>query len=863
MTVPLSSTQPSSAGPGPAKDTTARRLARKLVGLPKPVLFGLCGAIGGLLGAIVLGELLWLLLSPAGVQPHVKLSLPASMPVYVGGKNHFLVKIGRQKFTGPVTVEAKGEVKGAPDNKVAARATIGAEEDQAEMDIEVSREVEAGEYELQVQGRGPSDEVGRGTVKLIVKAVPPSLGVTVSPRVALYQGGKSQFTVRVGRSNFAEPVTLRFKGVPLGVSLPEVVIPADRREAVVEVSAPADQAVGTQRLTVEAVSSAGAARLKHEADFALEILAPPVPKVDVVFVLDLTSSMQFAIDGVKDGIQSFVTHLENKKFDARFAMVCFRDIVDDKERPYLLDFDGNAFTKDFKAFRDKVRPLRASGGGDEPESSLQAVALAAKQSFRENAAKVLILITDAPPKDHPFENPRTVDDTIKIIENNKINQLHLVVREKDHGIYEKLQTGLKGSYFDITKVTGKDSFAGILPKLSGEISRLTKASLPPPPGETKPPALLTEKVADLPPATTVAAVQSTQTYEEKDRIPLLLAIGVWTMVIAGGIGLLIVVGQQLYVRQSWVSLSGGGLALGGGFLAGLAGGILGQLFFQFMPATTAWEAVGRILGWSLLGGLIGLGMTLSVPNLKWHRGLLGGLLGGFLGALAFQVISGIGSLPGRWIGAAILGLCIGLMVALAELAFRRWWLEIAFGPREVRTITLGAATVGIGGDENLASIFVPGALPVALRYYIQEDRVLCEDVATRQTTEVMPGEQRQIGKVTIKVCSAASARQSGYALQLSDGKGLRLGEGMPLTADDLRGLQPQGADGAVALVGQRPNDPRTLVLRNRSRQVWTIRKADGNVQTVEPGGGVELAVGVQINFGQVHGTLMPDQGEGS
>ena len=38
---------------------------KMLAGLPKPVLFGLYGAVGGLIGALFFGELIWYALKPA------------------------------------------------------------------------------------------------------------------------------------------------------------------------------------------------------------------------------------------------------------------------------------------------------------------------------------------------------------------------------------------------------------------------------------------------------------------------------------------------------------------------------------------------------------------------------------------------------------------------------------------------------------------------------------------------------------------------------------------------------------------------------------------------------------------------------
>jgi hypothetical protein len=257
-----------------------------------------------------------------------------------------------------------------------------------------------------------------------------------------------------------------------------------------------------------------------------------------------------------------------------------------------------------------------------------------------------------------------------------------------------------------------------------------------------------------------------------------------------------------------------------------------------------------------LGSLIGTGMSFFVPNLKWWRGLAGGLVGGVLGALAFVLVSlAAGAFLGRWIGAGILGFCIGLMVALAELAFRRYWLEVAFSPREVRTVTLGSAAVSLGGDERRVAVAVPGSPPIVLRYWMDGERVLCEEVLQERTVQVLPGDRKTVGKVAVTLCSAAHARWAGYTLQLSNGASFHLVEGLPLTEEDLPGLEAQGNDGVVALVSSRPNDPATLLLRNRSKQAWVVRGPGGGEQIIEPSQGLELAPDGSVTFGQLQGIL--------
>lgn len=132
--------------------------------------------------------------------------------------------------------------------------------------------------------------------------------------------------------------------------------------------------------------------------------------VDIVFVIDATESMQPLIDKVKSLTLSFREELEkglerNKRRinNLRIKVIVFRDYyVDDK---YAMEESRFFILPEEKQdFYNFVSKIRAGGGGDEPESGLEALALALRSDFVQDGDKkrhVIVLFTDA--SAHPFE----------------------------------------------------------------------------------------------------------------------------------------------------------------------------------------------------------------------------------------------------------------------------------------------------------------------------------------------------------------------------------------------------------------------------------------------------------------------------
>ena len=117
-------------------------------------------------------------------------------------------------------------------------------------------------------------------------------------------------------------------------------------------------------------------------------------QADIVFCIDATGSMQPCIDGVKQGIGALVEGLKTTaNVDYRLRLVGFRDKHDPTaaHEPWTL----TEFTPDAEDFLGRLGDLQAFGGGDAPESSLDALYLAIHSDWRRRGTyKCVVLLTD-------------------------------------------------------------------------------------------------------------------------------------------------------------------------------------------------------------------------------------------------------------------------------------------------------------------------------------------------------------------------------------------------------------------------------------------------------------------------------------
>ncbi len=610
-----------------------------LAKMPRPALFALVGMVVALLSALTFGELVWYWgrsyalaaqtaapTEPPATTPPALVAGPrlavsaAAVAVYPGGKNTFGVRVARDGFDGAVLVRFD-----APAGPRAAEITVPAGETIGKAEVVVPPDVRPGNFTLTATATANTDEsvlTASAPVRVTVRPlpVPPArLGVSASPVVPVYQKGKNTFGVRVARDGFDDPVTVTFDGPPPGVKIPPVVVAAGKLEATAELTAEAGARIGEAKVMVTARAAPRGVATAATAELAVAVLDPSKGPIDIVLVLDCTGSMKKSVDGLCRSFPAFASELQ-ARFDVRFGLVGFRDTTlgQPLEVPLI---GGERMSPDARSLVAAVRGVRLGGGGGDGESSLDGLAEAADYPLRESASRVLLLVTDGPPK-RADGRMRGAETTMKYLNTKRIDQLHVVSLPPFRRAFEPLwEGGPKGRYFDLKGAIERNEFDKLLAELGKEIAGNvpTRAEAKPDPAATvpipvlpdptpvKPPDPPASREPDEPqfgPAELSAPEPKGAPADQPAPLRKALVLTLWAATVAGLTTLLLSLAQLVLLPGSR-SPGAVAAAQSGGLVVGLGAGALGYI---------ALDALGvPVLARLGAGGLFGLFGGLTVP----------------------------------------------------------------------------------------------------------------------------------------------------------------------------------------------------------------------------------------------------------
>src|SRR5262245_27475603 len=210
------------------------------------------------------------------------------------------------------------------------------------------------------------------------------------------------------------------------------------------------------------------------------------------------------------------------------------------------------------------------------------------------------------------------------------------------------------------------------------------------------------------------------------------------LLVAGALGLvdglLNSTGSQRYVRV----VVSAGIGLAGGALGAVLGNALFAANQQLIWLVAGWMVAGLLIGaasgvYDVLQAALGK-REMRQPIKKTLNGVYGGLLGGFLGGFPFGLLMTSRALPlsGLAIGLTVLGLCIGLMVALAQVFLKEAWIAIETGRRAGRQMMLSKDETTIGRAEgcDIGLFGEQGIEKLHARILMKNNRYVLEDANT-------------------------------------------------------------------------------------------------------------------------------------
>ncbi|BCT77124.1 hypothetical protein SCMU_29660 [Sinomonas cyclohexanicum] len=176
------------------------------------------------------------------------------------------------------------------------------------------------------------------------------------------------------------------------------------------------------------------------------------PKPDIVLVVDSTGSMEGAIGNVKTEMGNIVSTVQAAQPDAQFAVADYKDFNSGDPYGFRLDTD---LTASAATAQSAVNSITASGGGDIPESQLNALweigSGGNAVTFRPGSSRIVVWFGDEP--GHDPSNGHTLADAIASLQGVNAKVLALSVGD-DH-------LDATGQATAITNATGGSLMTGI------------------------------------------------------------------------------------------------------------------------------------------------------------------------------------------------------------------------------------------------------------------------------------------------------------------------------------------------------------------------------------------------------------------
>ena len=183
--------------------------------------------------------------------------------------------------------------------------------------------------------------------------------------------------------------------------------------------------------------------------------------VDLVFVIDTTGSMSDKIESLLATCSRFVEDFNALQLNHRIAIVSFGDLRISGDK-----IQNTAFTSNVEVTKKSLSNIpRNSGGGNEGESSLEALDRALALPFRTDAVKAIVLITDEPADQHHLR----ADDMInRLVE----KEMLVFVASPPHDYFKQMAQRNGGKWYRISAHTRFNDLLDLFKDLARKVSQV-------------------------------------------------------------------------------------------------------------------------------------------------------------------------------------------------------------------------------------------------------------------------------------------------------------------------------------------------------------------------------------------------------
>jgi len=182
--------------------------------------------------------------------------------------------------------------------------------------------------------------------------------------------------------------------------------------------------------------------------------------------------MRDCIEGVKNSVADFVaglTSIRNVPIDWRARLIGYRDLEEGEPT------ESHEFTSDPDAFRAQIATLDHKGGGDIPESTLDAIYVASHSAWRDQCHRFVVVFTDAPAKEmHPSTvaagEARDVHHLAQTLIANRIQLFLFAPETPEYTVLEKVPESI---YETVESDTGlrEVDFAALLERIGKTVAQ--------------------------------------------------------------------------------------------------------------------------------------------------------------------------------------------------------------------------------------------------------------------------------------------------------------------------------------------------------------------------------------------------------